>query len=317
MKKSTWIYATLTILLAGYLVAATVMGGRAASERMCKGVLITVHDTAEIRFVSANELASELGKVRALALATPVDAFNLDSIERALESFDKIERATVNILTNDKLHIEIWPMQPVVRIFDPFGASYYINRDGKRIMADARYFLDLPVVAGEFGPTTRPPTYVLPVVNFIESDSLWRRMVSMVKMDRSMDLILVPAVRGHVVNLGDTTDLPAKFNRLHRMYTEVLPVKGWNYYDTISLKWRGQVVATLRKKQLDSPRYDDDTNDEQVDLSAMMVDDNVAAGQALAGRPANIDLITPGRKAETADTTSVDGDKPKVDKPKT
>ena len=34
-----------------------------------------------------------------------------------------------------------------------------------------------------------------------------------------------------------------------RFYREVLPVKGWNYYDTISVKWRGRVVATRREKK--------------------------------------------------------------------
>ena len=40
-----------------------------------------------------------------------------------------------------------------------------------------------------------------------------------------------------------------KFNRIKTFYKEVMPVKGWNYYDTISVKWRGQVVTTRRDKQ--------------------------------------------------------------------
>ncbi len=33
------------------------------------------------------------------------------------------------------------------------------------------------------------------------------------------------------------------------MYRKVLPVKGWLYYDTISVKYSGQVVATRAKKR--------------------------------------------------------------------
>lgn len=29
-----------------------------------------------------------------------------------------------------------------------------------------------------------------------------------------------------------------------------MPVKGWNYYDTVSVKWNGRVVATRRTKRL-------------------------------------------------------------------
>lgn len=298
IKKSTWIYASLTLLVAAYIVAATVYGRRAMSERLCKGVLITVHDTAQMKFVTPLELAAELGRVREKALVTPVEEFNLDSLERMLRSFDKIEKVTVNMLTNDKLHIDVWPMQPVARIFDPFGASYYINREGKRIVADARYFLDVPVVAGDFSAITRPATYVIPLIDFIEADTLWKHMISMVKMDARNDLILVPAIRGHVINIGDTLDLRDKFDRLRRVYTEVLPVKGWNFYDTITVKWRGQVVATRRLKQLPDPVYADDENEEQVDISTMMAGDNIAPGQAVEGQPVKVDEITPGRRAE-------------------
>ena len=36
--------------------------------------------------------------------------------------------------------------------------------------------------------------------------------------------------------------------RLKCFYSAIMKKKGWEYYDTISLKWDGQVVATKRKK---------------------------------------------------------------------
>ena len=38
------------------------------------------------------------------------------------------------------------------------------------------------------------------------------------------------------------------------MYKKVLPYKGWEEYDTISVKFRGQVVATRRVKGNRHPR---------------------------------------------------------------
>ena len=71
-------------------------------------------------------------------------------------------------------------------------------------------------------------------------------------------------IRGHVINFGDVSDIENKFDRLRRMYEEILPLKGWDFYDTLSVKWRGQVVATRRVKKLVEPqvRYDDESENE-------------------------------------------------------
>ena len=51
-----------------------------------------------------------------------------------------------------------------------------------------------------------------------------------------------------MVNFGDTTRLAEKRDALKLFYSKVMPYKGWEEYDTISVKFRGQVVATRRDK---------------------------------------------------------------------
>ena len=56
-----------------------------------------------------------------------------------------------------------------------------------------------------------------------------------------------------------------------------MPIKGWNYYDTISVKWRGQIVATRQEKSLPEPlirfdRADDEIYDEDVNSMLTSVD---------------------------------------------
>lgn len=73
-----------------------------------------------------------------------------------------------------------------------------------------------------------------------------------IKAENPRNIILIPLIHGHVINIGDMNNLDNKFYRLTRAYKEVLPVKGWDYYDTLSVKWRGQLVATRRAKRLAS-----------------------------------------------------------------
>lgn len=287
--KRSWIYAALTILVVGYLVVMWFVASAMSSSRLCTGITIVVHDTAQYKFVTPEELAYELGALPSNALRTPINRINADSLERALAACDKIESVNVNILTDGHIYIDVNPMHPVARIFDPVGNSYYINRTGKRINADARYHLDVPVVYGSFDKRM-PATSIIPLVDHINSDSLLNSLVSMIKIDSPTDIILVPVIRGHVINIGDTLGYDDKFRRLKAMYRNVMDVRGWEYYDTISVKWQGQIVASRRDKTLSEPELIVETrNEEAVDLSTMSNGGEVISDKPSAGAAAKPD----------------------------
>lgn len=295
--RKSWVYAALTLVVVCYLVAMYAIGAVRDASRICTGVTVTVHDTAQYRFVTPQELARELGRFPLLATRMPVDKINIDSLERVLEGFDKIERVSVNIMTDGRVLIDVHPMKPVARIFPADGSdSYYINRTGKRIAADARYHMDVPVVTGSFS-SKMPDRSIIPLLDALAGDSLMCRMVSMIKVDSPTDIILVPPMRGHVINIGDTLGYEDKFRRLTTMYTRVLKVRGWDMYDTISVKWPGQVVATRRDKTLAAPEMLVETvNAEEVSAETMMAGPGVAPGQALPGIPAKNDKLVPAHK---------------------
>lgn len=294
----SWIYTLGTFVVAAYIVVMWHVASGMSEQRLCAGINITVHDTAKYKFVTWQELANELGTLPGIARKTPLSRINIDSLERALDAFDKIERVSVNVFSDGKIHIDVHPMKPEARIFASNGDSYYINRTGKHIVADARYHLDVPVVAGDFSPAY-PATGILPVIDFINSDSLLNAFVSMIKVDANRDIILVPMVRGHVINIGDTLDLPDKLRRIKAMYSQVMTVRGWEFYDTISVKWRGQIVATRRDKTLQQPEMIvETTNSEDVDVQTMMSAPGVAPGQALPGIPAKGEKPIPAHKGK-------------------
>ena len=145
-----------------------------------------------------------------------------------------------------ELRVNIVPMIPEIRVFGPDG-SYYVNKDGKRINSNAEFFVDVPVVKGNFTKMF-PASTVLPLVRFISSDPKMKDLVAMIDARDAHNLILVPRIHGHVINFGDTTRLAEKRDMLLLMYRRVMPYKGWSEYDTISVKFRGQIVATRRDK---------------------------------------------------------------------
>ncbi|MBD5232220.1 MAG: hypothetical protein HDS66_08745 [Bacteroidales bacterium] len=240
------------LLLIGLLAYAVFMAAWAASEvrsRSCKGLRIEVQPSADgmPAILTPKAVERELGLLPSRAAGMPLTSLNTEALEKHLRTVNNFEDAECVITSDGYLLVRVTPIVPEARIFTPSG-TYYINKEGKRLDAHSEYFIDLPVVSGDFN-SRMPARLALPVVRKIASDSLMRSLVSMIEYRSPNNILLIPRIRGHVINIGDTSRLDEKLANLTLFYRKVMPQKGWGAYDTISVKYRGQIVATRADKQ--------------------------------------------------------------------
>lgn len=236
------------LLLVIYLGVVCVWANWRANEELCRGLeedKVHVDDRHKSGFVTSDELTYEIQPLLGDLTAKKLSEVDFDSIQRYLAGLDKIESAEVMRLSDHHIRIRVVPMVPVARVWPSTGHSYYVNRNGKRIRASSRYRLDVPQISGNYSPTA-----LLPLLEFMKRDTDAGDFITMISAADTTNIILVPAMRGHVINIGDARNLEDKFHRLRRFYGEVLPVKGYTFYDTISVKWDHQVVATRRNNKL-------------------------------------------------------------------
>ena len=252
MSRRSVIYLALTLVLLAYLVMAVTLSRAEDRSTPYTDLQIVIEDTARTDFVTASDIDSQLDGLSKRIRKTPRSAINTLRIEQRLNTLPKVERARCVALNNGALRISVVPMRPVARVFDN-ALSYYINAEGKRMPAAGGRYVDVPVITGHFADPRRLLD-LLPMFNVIRHNPDYDALVTSVALARNGDIIVTPAVLGHVVNLGDTSMVADKFTRLHRIYADVMPVKGWEFYDTDSDKWRGRVVATRRTKKLPDNR---------------------------------------------------------------
>lgn len=248
MTKRSVILCACAVVMAVYLVFAMAMTRTRAAAAPLPEVHIGVADSLHTGFITAADIEREFD-VAALKGA-PRCSLGISRLESALLASDKIEHANVALLADGSLAIDVVPMVPVARVFDTGGRrSYYINAEGKQIGAEARFHIDVPVVCGTFSEAY-PARRLLPLLRHIAADPELDALVSTVVSEPDGDIVIVPAMRGHVINFGDTSRMDAKFRLLQRFYRSVPGVRGWDSYDTVSVKWAGQVVATKRSGRL-------------------------------------------------------------------
>lgn len=237
---------TLLVALAAYAVVMAIWARGEAASHVCRGVDIVLEAGSLIDDSLARaSLLGELERFPAKTVGAQASSINTLALERHLSKFNNFEHVKCILAPDNRLKVIAKPMVPEIRVFTPQGRSYYVNAEGKRIDADARFFADVPVVQGSFSKAFRE-TDVLPVVRFVKSDPELSALIASVKADGPSDILLVPYLKGHVVNFGDTTRLAEKKRALMTVYRSIMPRRGWLTYDTVSVKFRNQAVCTLR-----------------------------------------------------------------------
>ncbi|MCH5239259.1 MAG: hypothetical protein J1F38_03470 [Muribaculaceae bacterium] len=251
----------ILVLLAGYVAFAAIWAYGEASKNVCKGIDIHIESGYMTDSVTRKGVMSEINRYPEKLIGTRLPLIDTKKLEEYLKSYPQFENVVCNFSTDGRLKVKVTPMVAELRIFED-SSSYYINKDGKRMASKASFFVDVPVVSGRFDDNFQPKD-ILRVTRFISQDPLLSKLVGMVRVEDSENILLIPRIHGHVINFGDTTRLEEKRRALLAMYKEVIPYKGWEEYDTISVKYRGQIVATRRNK---GARYTSNVEFEETDM---------------------------------------------------
>lgn len=260
IKLVKYIVLLVLIALMGWAVS---WSSHKATVECCTGIDVEVINADATSFVTPEGIKEEIARMGFKPVGQPVGRINTDLIESKLQNSEFLESAECVLTANNRLLIRVSQIIPVLRVFDG-NTSYYMNHAGKRMPAIPSFYADVPVVQGTFS-NRYPATRLLPLVEHIAGDSLLSALVTMISVRDSNNVFIIPNIAGHVVNIGPVDNLQSKFDRLTSFYRKVLPFKGYEHYDTISVKWNGQVVATRRghkpkpKIEVDSTDYVDET----------------------------------------------------------
>ena len=261
---------SILLVLAAALVTGILWAKDKSRGEKCTGIEVQVINADSTSFVTPQGVLNDLKGQGIKLVGKRMGDINASEIEEALRLSPYLENADIVKCQDGKVLIRVSQLVPVFRVFDG-GSSYYVNRADKHMSATNYYHSDVPVVQGHF---TRkfPPTHLLPLIDYVENDSLLHSLVTMYIVRDTNNIILVPSISGHVVNIGNVSGLDNKFAKLKLFYREVMPQRGWNTFDTISVKWNHQVVATRRTKAVQQVIVDAPDDDEQApDIQTMTV----------------------------------------------
>ena len=294
----------MILIVMAVALSAGVLWARYKSQgELCTSVEVQVINADSTSFVTPQGVLSDLEHQGLNFKGKPMSQINASSIEEALGKSPYLEFADIVKCQNGRLLIRVSQLLPVLRVFDG-DKSYYVNRAGKHMDASLYYHSDVPVVQGHF-TSKYPATRLLPLIDYVSSDSLLNSLVTMYCMRDTNNIIIVPQISGHVINMGNARDFENKFAKLKLFYREVMPKRGWDAFDTISVKWDHQIVATRRIKAITQTiAYDPDDDEQAPDIQTM--DMTLTSQPASGDKKKQDDTPDAGNTAPGADSKKPD-----------
>jgi len=223
------------------------------ANTFAEGVQVTVQPLP-----SGDKLISERDVRQALLQSfgntlegTELANLEVERMERVLEEDPFVQNADAYIDQNNQLHVRIEQREPVLRVLDNNGGNYYLDAAGKKMPPSKNFAARVLVATGNVAPYTpefreKRKSGLKDLFNLTKTlleDDFLSAFIQQVHINNAGEFILVPLVGDQKIVLGSARRLEDKLRRLKIFYQQGIPYEGWRKYETINLKYSGQVVC--------------------------------------------------------------------------
>ncbi|MCW5900252.1 MAG: hypothetical protein KIT10_13375 [Flavobacteriales bacterium] len=200
-------------------------------------------------------------------IGAPIGSVDLPSIEERLLALPAVATAEAYHTMDGTLHVKVRQRDPLVRVFNRDGESFYIDREGWTMPVSEAWTARVPVVTGHLEEVgARDGSYrvdeatttdghsrdIHRLALFIHARPLWKALIEQVVVDHEGVFELIPKVGGQRIVLGspaswpDEDALAERFTKLELFYREGIPRSDWRRYQRVDLRFAGQIVCTQR-----------------------------------------------------------------------
>ncbi len=197
---------------------------------------------SEDAFVN-EQIVQEYLKENSIAIDSVVlsDSY-LNDLEQVLLDHPAVKTAEVYSDQLGKLAIDVAQRKAIVRI-KTTTEDYYLDEQGKQMLLSPNYTPRLLIFSGDIGAEQHKVVFEL--ASKINDNSFWRAQFTQLHFNND-ELIIIPRVGDQRIHFGKLIDIDEKLKNLDQFYKQAMPVKGWQTYSDISLKYNNQIVCTKK-----------------------------------------------------------------------
>lgn len=237
------------VLLLLFMVITLAFTSMEYKNEICREIEIVYYADDKIT-VDKDIIRKIVSKTDKEIIGKTFDQINATILEEAVEKNESVKSAEIfEVVTKDTgsykatLTVKVKHREPLLRVITG-KENYYLDETGHRFPVSAAYPAHVLVATGNI--KTNSYSELLPFVRFIEQDEFWSAQIEQIHVTKSGELVLTPLIGDHLIELGTVDNYQEKFRNMKAFYKEVLAKNNWNMYQSISLKYKNQVIAKRR-----------------------------------------------------------------------
>ena len=224
---------------------------------------ISIHVEGENAFLTESELLNRLILKRLYQKNMKVNFVNVKKIEAAIIKMEEVKNVRVYKNIGNSWNIDVELRNPIARIFTLSQQAYYLDDEGFTMGRSSLHTAHVLVFSGfitenmekssvkeiinnDSLKSIRKLDDIYRISNYVCRDSLMNALIGQVYLEKNGDFILIPLVGKQTILFGSANSdevVADKFNRLKVFYKEGMPHEGWEKYNTIIVKYEGQIVC--------------------------------------------------------------------------
>ena len=235
------------------LTVLTIVANVARSRSQVHGIDVSIRCNRTPKLIDEQTIADSILAAMPQLFATRVADIDCDKVATAAMSVPFIEEASASLSVSGNVVVKAKQRRPIARLF--YGSQeLYLDSQGAIFPTSSMADCNLLVIGGDFTEPLKTDslnsqmTALLKVATFLDNNSTYATLIDQLYIEHDGDILMVSKLGDNIIELGAPDNLDEKFSNLMTFYRKGMPRAGWNTYNRISLKYRGQVVCTKKQQ---------------------------------------------------------------------
>lgn len=248
MKRKVF-RVSLAFVLTLVLIASLVVANIHQDKQVLKDVKVMLNDEDLYSFLNKDAIRQILIENRNLRLnEMSFEALDLAAMERIVLTNPWVKNADVFVDNNYVLNVKVEQRIPIARLFFSNGSNYYFDSAMYMMPPTAGFsfptimFTDVPVYKDE-KRTHDLHNKIRYIASVLSENEFWQRQITQIAITPNEEFKASSLVGDQVILIGDTSRLKEKLDNLMAFYKDVAVKIGWEKYQQLDVRYKGQVVA--------------------------------------------------------------------------
>ena len=176
---------------------------------------------------------------------------DLNNLEKKIKSNKFIKDIEIYNNLNNVININVNQFKPYARLINNKGDDYYIDNVGDIFPVSNKYSERVLLIFFKNQKYTDEKNInffqngnkIFKLINYINNNDFYKKQISQLNVNEDGEIIMIPQITKQKIYFGNSNNIDIKFKKLELFYKNILPTKGWNYYESVNLKYKNQIVC--------------------------------------------------------------------------